>query len=279
MSGFDAGWLSLREPADMRARNADIADALQGHFGARESISVVDIGCGTGSNLRGLAELLPPRQTWRLVDYDDELLIAAGDALGEWADEAKKKGEHLELRKGSSTMRVELYKADLANRLEDGVGEAGDLITAAAFFDLASADFIRSFAKAVAARRAVFCTVLTYNGQSAWTPRHPLDQAVTALFHKHQMSDKGFGPAAGPTAPAHLADQFRMNGYGVHEGDSPWRLSADDAALIGELHAGYVQMLRETAQMDEAEIKKWAAHTKTGAVIGHTDTLAIPEVG
>ena len=55
---------------------------------------------------------------------------------------------------------------------------------------------------------------------------------MTAAFQRHQMRDKGFGPAAGPLAGSHLVDQFRINGHVVLEGESPWRLERTDRMLM-----------------------------------------------
>ena len=60
------------------------------------------------------------------------------------------------------------------------------------------------------------------------------------------MRDKGFGPAAGPMAPSHLADQFRLNGYSVLEGESPWDLGRNDRMLIEELVRGHAMAAGET---------------------------------
>ncbi|MGD9671641.1 MAG: methyltransferase domain-containing protein [Hyphomicrobiaceae bacterium] len=278
MSGFDPAWLALREPADHRARNADLAAALAARFALRDAISVVDLGCGSGSNLRALAETLPSKQSWTLVDYDPALLAAARTALTCWADSAKADGDdRLELSLKRRSINVHFVRYDLNAELGPVLGEAPDLVTAAAFFDLASPEFIRRLARAVIARRAVFYTVLTYNGIQHWTPRRPADNEMTAAFNRHQMSDKGFGPSAGPTAPAHLADQFRIGGYSVQEGDSPWTLTSPrDAQLIAELAGGHAAAVAETAAVDHKTIAQWRATAHTGAEIGHTDTLAMP---
>ncbi len=126
-------------------------------------------------------------------------------------------------------------------------------------------------------RAAAFYTVLTYNGIQHWTPRHPSDNAVVSAFNGHQMRDKGLGPAAGPTAPAHLADALRLAGFSVQEGDSPWRLGRDDAALIADLQSGTASAVAETRRVDARALEAWAAKPRTAAEIGHTDTLAFPE--
>jgi SAM-dependent methyltransferase len=279
MSGFSAQWLALREAADHRSRNTTLADKLKTRFLQREQIRVVDLGCGTGSNLRATAALLPDRQEWTLVDHDPALLQAAKAALAAWADTATPKAAGLRLVKGAAHIDVDFRQADLVAGLDAILEPAPDLVTASALFDLASPSFIERFAAAVARRRAVFYTVLTFNGIQHWTPRSPIDQAMTAAFCRHQMTDKGFGVSAGPTAPVALSDAFSSQGYGVEEGVSPWRLGPGDASLVAELAAGFAAAVRETRSFSNKEIDGWLARARTGAEVGHTDTLAIPGLG
>jgi trans-aconitate methyltransferase len=106
MTGFSTEWLRLRESADLAARNPEIANAVSARFALREAVSVVDLGCGTGANLRATASLLPNRQSWRLVDSDQSLLDAARDELSRWADKAETNGDDLILTKGHAEIRV-----------------------------------------------------------------------------------------------------------------------------------------------------------------------------
>ena len=276
MSGFSPEWLALREPIDHRSRNSELAQGLSSRFQQRGSVEVVDLGCGTGSNLRATVPLLPDTQNWTLVDYDDRLLSAARDALLRWADTSQADGERLVLAKGGKQVSVQFRRADLNADLDAALGQKPDLVTASALFDLCSAGFIKAFARAVAQRRAVFYTVLTYNGIQRWTPRQPSDGALIASFHAHQMTDKGFGPSTGPMAPAHLADAFRVSDYNVLEGESPWMLDAKDRALVAELASGFADAVRETRQIDAKSVDAWAKVVRTGAEVGHTDTLAVP---
>ncbi len=276
MTGFSIAWLKLREAADHRSRNPQLADALSARFALRDEVTVTDIGCGTGSNLRGTADLLPEVQAWRLVDYDEGLLEAARTELSAWADSAREDGGGLILQRGRRKITVSFRQADLSANLDEALGSASDLVTAAAFFDLASEAFIRKVAQVVAARRAVFYTVLTYNGIMRWQPHHPLDGAITSTFHRHQLTDKGFGVAAGPIAPMHLSDQFQMAGYSVQDGDSSWQLGQHDQALIDELQAGHAAAVAEVGEVEEGALKSWALRKLSGILIGHTDTLAMP---
>jgi SAM-dependent methyltransferase len=278
-TGFSAEWLDRREPADHRSRNRKLERALAKHFDGWRPTTVVDLGCGTGSNLRATAPLLGPEQHWTLVDYEQPLLDAAAVRISAWADGSDWKDGRLALFKGAKRINVEFRRADLARDLDAALGANANLVTASALFDLMSARFIADFAAAVAARKAAFYTVLTYDGDQRWTPEHDADATLAEAFHAHQRRDKGFGPAAGPDAPDAISEAFSRAGYAVQEGDSAWRLGPSDATLVAELAAGFADAVRETGQVDSAMIDTWRAITRAGAVVGHADTLALPPSG
>lgn len=280
MSGFSADWLALREPADQRSRSAERARALEQHFAGRSPVAVVDLGCGTGSNLRGTFAHLPAEQLWTLVDYDPVLLAAARVRLAAWAERSKPDGDGLRLEHAGRAIRVRFRQVDLnaADGIAAALGERPDLVTASAFFDLCSGPFIERFAHEVALRRAAFFTVLTYNGDQRWLPAHPDDPRMATAFHAHQRTDKGFGAAAGPDAPAVLARAFRAFGYAVSEGDSPWLLGPADQRLVSELASGFADAAGELGAEARATAWDWRSQPRVGAIVGHTDTLALPAV-
>jgi SAM-dependent methyltransferase len=278
MSGFSADWLSSREPIDHRSRHPGPLARLREAIGACEALEVVDLGAGTGSNLRALASHLPPRQTWRLVDHDPALIAAARARLVDWADEVRDGEEGLSLTRDGRTIEVSFAQADLAGGIEEALGRAPGLVTAAALFDLGSAAWIEAVARAVAARGALFYTALTYDGVEAWEPPHPGDAAMLAAFHAHQRRDKGFGPAAGPDATDALARAFEGLGYRVETAPSPWRLAPADAGLASALAEGAAGAVRETGLVPEPDIAAWLAARRSGALctVGHLDLVALP---
>ena len=276
MTGFSPEWLDRREPADHRSRNRKLERALARHFDGWQPVTVVDLGCGTGSNLRATAPLLGPEQHWTLVDLDQALLDAAAARLAAWADGSDRKDDRLVLFKGAKRIAVEFRRADIAHDHDAALGPGANLVTASALFDLASAEFIARFAGAVAARKSAFYTVLTYDGDQRWTPEHEADAALVDAFHIHQMRDKGFGPAAGPDAPDVLSEAFSGVGYAVSEGDSAWRLGTGDEALVAELATGFAEAVEETGAVDPATLAQWRAIPRTAATVGHADTLALP---
>lgn len=280
MSGFDPTWLALREPADHDSRNADLQDKVAARFGKRRDLLVLDLGCGTGSNLRALAPLLPEHQFWRLVDHDPALLEAARERLQAWADEAEGgPGGELILTKGPRTIRVRLEQADLRAGVAPLLNPAPGLVTASALFDLVSPGWMAGFARDVAASKAAFYTVLTYDGEAAWDdPPHPADAAVLEAFHAHQRGDKGFGAAAGPDADTALRQAFEAAGYVCEEADSAWVLGPAEHALIGQLVSGIAQAAAEAGPIPAEDAQAWAAARSTSrrAVIGHKDLFAVP---
>src|SRR3974390_2335755 len=77
MSGFAVSWLALREPHDLRARNAAVLDVVIAALNRKETVDIVDLACGTGSTLRALVPRLKSKQRWLLVDNDEALLSYA----------------------------------------------------------------------------------------------------------------------------------------------------------------------------------------------------------
>ncbi len=279
MSGFSPEWLALREPVDHRSRDAALAARLAEGFAARETVRITDLGCGTGSNLRAMAPLLGRDQAWTLVDHDPRLLQAARERLTVWADRAEDGGDILTLVAADRRITVRFRQADLVAGLEPVLDDAGDLVTAAALFDLVSVPWIERFVAGLAARRLPLYTVLTYDGVETRDPAHPADEAVFKAFHRHQGTDKGFGPSAGPKAAALMADAFRRAGYAVETASSPWRLAAPaDVALMRSLSEGIAAAARETGLVDPSDLASWEAATASikGQTVGHLDLLATP---
>ena len=80
--GFDIEWLTLREPADHEAR---ARGAIERALAPRARWRGLDLGGGTGSNLRYLLPRLGAHQDWLLVDHDRRLLAVAAARFSSWA--------------------------------------------------------------------------------------------------------------------------------------------------------------------------------------------------
>ncbi|MEM7189927.1 MAG: SAM-dependent methyltransferase [Pseudomonadota bacterium] len=261
---FSADWLALRQVADDRARSADLTRTLALELAKRPGpLRILDLGAGTGANMRALAPQLAGPQHWVLADNDPAL-------LGKVSSPAGPTGTPL------PSVEVEQRIVDLASDLSSLFDPAPDLVTASAFFDLCGRAIADEVVSRTAAAGAVFHTVLTYDGHETWTPGHQHDADVLSAFHEDQQRDKGLGPALGPDATAHLSNAFQAAGYAVRTASSDWDLQAPgDAGMIVAMAEGHAAVARSAIG---AAADDWqAAQSRTQRwVVGHQDLLALP---
>jgi SAM-dependent methyltransferase len=263
VSGFSPEWLRLREPADHRARDRGLVERLAAHLHERMSVRLVDLGCGTGSNLRALSPALPARQHWRLVDHDPVLLNAAREEIAKWP---------------GASPEISFEAADLSRDLEQVLAPGCDVVTAAALFDLVSEAWLERLVAVLTTRACAFYTVLIYDGIMQWDPVHPADERIRAAFNAHQRTDKGFGRAAGADAAAFLVRALERAGFEVRTASSPWLLGRADLPLILSAAEGIADAARQTGLVAEADIADWlrSRAALSGCTIGHVDMLALP---
>jgi SAM-dependent methyltransferase len=290
MSGFSAEWLALREPVDHRSRNqglqADVLDYLaQIKLVQAGAIRIIDLGSGTGSNVRALAPHLNAFQHWTLVDHDPALLQAARIALLAWADDVVNPDanqaasiniapvESVTITKNTKVITVEFRCADLVNDYQSILSEPADLITAAAFFDLVAESWLARFCAALS---KPLYTVLTYDGIEQWSPPEPMDADILSAFHRHQRTDKGFGAAVGPSAPERLESLLHAQNFITACAPSPWILGQHDRGLIQQLAHGSANAVRETGILNPDDVDRWERLRKeaTQCEIGHVDFFA-----
>ena len=133
----------------------------------------------------------------------------------------------------------------------------GPLISSVALLDLVSSEWLDRFVIEAAARRLPVYVALTFDGRISLEPSEAFDHDLVAAFKAHQRSDKGFGPALGPTAGERAADGFAHFGYAVVEGRSDWMLEPKDAKLQDAVFCAWAEL--NTLTLPPDVIAKWLA--------------------
>jgi SAM-dependent methyltransferase len=262
MSGFSADWLARREPYDTSARNPAVLDAVATSLNNISTIRIADLACGTGSMLRALAPRFAAKQNWRLVDNDLGLLaraIASAPPAG---------------------VTVNAVALDLSRDLEAALDGPLDVIVTSALLDLVSDAWLERLAVEIAARSLPIYAALSYDGRAEFRPADPLDGMVMAAVNAHQRTDKGFGPALGPTAAPIAIARFRSLGYSVLHGTSDWAIGTDDRDIQLYILAAWAGAAceMETSPSDTlgwlSRRRDFVAAGQSSIRIGHADFWA-----
>jgi hypothetical protein len=265
-----SSWLALREPADLAARSASLTRAVIDTLPHDRPLRIVDLGTGSGSNVRYLnsymAQRFPgPRKpapgeggshAWLLVDADAALLAEAQARLP-----------------GVETRQMNLGMLD-----RDLIADR-DLVTGSALLDLVSDSWLQTLARYCRAAGAAALFALNYNGESRCSPSEPEDEMIRSLMNRHQrQNDKGFGRAAGPDAPAIAARHFEDAGYVVRREKSDWQLAPESHELQRQLIEGWAGAALELVPAQSTVIRAWLtrriAHVDAGRsriTVGHDD--------
>ncbi|MFN4262453.1 MAG: hypothetical protein ACK4IT_02205 [Thioalkalivibrionaceae bacterium] len=278
-------------------------------------LRVVDLGAGTGANLRWLA---PRWQAWcecelewHACDHDSGLLEVmqlpdpwrARGAPAKWQrrrgqEQVRSDTPGLESRQSFVVRHV----VDLAQDLESVIDSVRPhWITASALFDLCSAAFIDRLVSAADRHNAGVLASLSFDGRlelhasngamstqglsgvdcDDWLLAQDLFLERAAAINADQRRDKGFGPALGPDAADYLASRMGAAGFTVDLVETDWRLGANDLPLIKALFVGWMKVPPARAPADvSVEWSRLRALIEMGAtlVVGHRDVVSRPRV-
>jgi hypothetical protein len=283
LSGFTPDWLGARESSDHDAR-APFDEQLRRYSNSRNMVSVIDLGAGTGSNLRYLARRLGPQQSWLCIDNDRLLLAELTRSLRTWPSAAfdGSRGSWI-LRDGDLVARVRCRELDMARDL-DRLTLPGDcLVTASALLDLVSRQWLERLCEVCREGRATVAFALTYDGRVRCSPGDSDDAFIRTLVDEHQSTDKGFGPAMGPQASNAIFEIFGSAGYELVSQRSDWQIGPEQTVLQQQLLEGWRRAALEIAPDQRRRIDAWSrrraraiAERQSRILVGHRDFWGSP---
>lgn len=280
-----ARWLQLREPLDAAVRSPVVTQALADVLSKGDAVRILDLGTGTGSNIRYLIPHLPPRQHWLIADQDPALLAHVPAQMSAWAStrglDARLRPDGCTIDGPSLQCTIDTRVADLC-RLDEDLFDDRNVITASALLDLASESWLRTLAARCHDAGAAALFALTYNGWSTCWPAEPEDDGIRDLLNRHQYTDKGLGGvAAGPDA-AELAPRcFREAGFNVRTARTDWAIDSTHGEMQRMLVDGWSEAALELTPDGATVIEDWRrrrhGHIDAGRsriAVGHVDMAA-----
>ena len=264
MTAFKRDWLAMREPYDHAARNPHLVARFEEWLSAFPDTEIMDLGCGTGSNLRYLTERMERSRHWHLVDYDGVLL----DAL----------------------RQAETFDSECHTIVHKDLSDLSGLpfsrvraVVASALMDLVSTAWFTTLAGQCRRAGAALFVSLDYDGIMRWQPQLPDDLWINGQFNVHQERDKGLGLAMGPTAKPIMCNVLEDLDYRVTTAATPWHLGPADAAIQIRLVNDIARACLDVHPEAHARIYGWAqsrraliTEKRSRLQVGHHDLLAIP---
>jgi hypothetical protein len=290
MSGFSPDWLAQREPLDAAARDAGLAHEFAEAI-AGTPRRIIDLGAGTGANLRLLAPLIGGDQDWLLIDKDPALLMAQRHEIARWAAQhgwgiSQEAADAVVITVGRARWRVRSQQLDLQASLEQLALQDCDGVSTTAFLDLVSLDWIDRLCRMLSRSPRPFLATLSVDGQRRWQPSMTDDLRLHQAFEQHQLGDKGFGAALGIAAVDQMAMRLDRLGFTVGTARSDWQIAAGYPDLLGQMIDEALAVGCELEPACAPAFADWAARrhaqvaTKTlSLTIGHRDLLALPGPG
>ena len=202
-TGFSTIWLEERFRFDAAARNAQLEHICLKYIDKYPRVNLVDVGAGSGANVRHWAERIPQDQSWTLVEQDGELLAEGLQLTAAWG---KERGfEVYEGSKGEwifSTSSKKVQVKGVVGSLLD-INEQVDLTTqhmvmANAVFDLFSVQQFETFARQIQPHSLAFYPTINYAGMG-FEVLHPGDAQMVAWYEGHMERNRPEGRAMGKT--------------------------------------------------------------------------------
>jgi hypothetical protein len=272
-SRYAPEWLALRERADAQARAQQLLTPLRTFLADAPApggvLTVRDLGCGTGSMGRWLAEQLGGPQRWYMYDRDPLLLEEIGGRMPQSATDG-------------SPIEVVPVQRDITDLSSDELAGTS-LVVASALLDVLTAEEVERIAASCAEAGCAVLMAISVEGKVEFDPADPLDAEFAAAFNAHQRRNDDGRRLLGPDAVEAATAAFELCGATVRTHSSPWELGADDKDLTEQWLRGWTAAAcaqqPDLEKASEDYLRRRLEASEAGelrVVVHHRDLLALP---
>jgi hypothetical protein len=288
---FDIDWLNQRYPFDAEARNKALEAKVFQFLNKKTTLTLVDVGAGTGSNCLYMVEQLPQNQQWFLVEINEILKKATIKRLKEYAAYHKysfeKKKSRILIKTKSKEIEVHILNLSMLE-MEHSINlSTVDLVLANAVFDLFSAAQFEQFFALLKKYQLPLYATLNYEDM-LFTPEDPFDAAFIKTYNNHMERVQDFGQAMGKNGGALIKQLFEKHRWKVDSVPSNWRIELDDVKMHYYLLNFMENALAEMNMKEgmQANFQKWLQRKKDLIItrqqrlkVMHMDIFAMPARG
>lgn len=283
---FDPKWLQERYRFDAAARNKELEWEAIHQFAFLEHLQIVDLGSGTGANVRYYLEQFPQNQTWYCVEEDGMLREVFWQNMLELAHadgyQPEQEGDSLKMTKSGHWVEIHFVQGNLMelDKLVDLLRT--DLILANAVFDLFSADQFAELIHVISHHSLSMLFSLNYEGM-AFFPQEEKDDFFIRQYNAHMQRPQDFGHGMGPDASQVMKEALNKKLGHVKRGQSIWEIAQEDTEMLRFLLGFFEDALvdwweneaEKTAFNNWLEDKKAMLESgKLSAHVYHQDILA-----
>lgn len=281
-------WLDHRYACDAEARNANIEKKFLEFFSEKEAITIMDAGCGTGSNFQYYFEKLPNHQEWVFLDCENSLLEACRTKLHDFAKknhyQYKEQNGSISIKAGRKQANVRTVGGELAEVEKHTDLKETDVITANALFDLLSYDQFDHFACKLSAYNVCLMATLNYY-ETSFLPFSEDDGRFVRYFHTHMTRPQKFGAAMGPNCTEEMLDLLTEHQMMIEQEGSQWHLKRYDTTMHHYLLHFFEHAVRDLnlSNTEVKELEEWLENKKKMShehkleiIVDHSDIFAYP---
>lgn len=266
-------WLNLRYDADCQSRNQRVQEQVLGQL-KEDTIRILDIGAGTGSNIRYLlTKLTNPKQQWILLDQEEDLLQNVKHHLAILADLQHQSDAKFAFHYEGREISVEFLVGDLFSSKVEAYMKSSDLIVANAFFDLLSKSQLSSFMSMLKANEQLLLATINYTGTTFSVHHSKQDDIWIERYHQHMKRPSLSGSSTGPDCINEMTRIIQDHGLRYVAGPSDWVLDLKEPLIQGIfdfMEAAFLDM-----GMPIEEFNNWRTSKREGELVIHHSDLAI----